>query len=115
MVLVLLGPADEDAAVAIHPGMGGLDDPASGAPAGCADLLGDLLAACTDVRCELVVADQLADLGVVIRLVQADALRLLYGWLGSLDRDRVERALQQLVIVAVRTVVIEPDRDACTL
>jgi hypothetical protein len=83
-----------------------------GAPtAGSADLLGDLLTARADVRGEVVVLDQLAGLLVVICLVQADALRLLYGRLGTLDRDRVERALQQLVIVAVRTVVIEPARD----
>jgi len=67
------------------------------------------------VRRELVVADQLTDGGVVIRLVQADALRLLWGRLRALDRDRVERALQQLVVVAVRAVVIEPDRDARAL
>jgi hypothetical protein len=70
-----------------------------------------LLAACADVWGEVVVLDQLADLGVVICPVQADALRLLYGRLWPLDRDRVERALQQLVVVAVRAVVIEPDRD----
>ena len=91
--------------------MGRFDDPASGAPAGCADLLGDLFAARTDVWRQLVVADQLADFGVVVGLVQADALRLLRGRLGTLDRDRVQRALQQLVVVAVRALMIEPDRD----
>jgi hypothetical protein len=95
--------------------MGGLDDPASGAPARRVYLFGDLLAACADVRREVVVTDQLADFGVVIRLVQADALGLLCGRLGPLDRDRVQRAPQQLVIVAVRAVVIEPDRDPRTL
>ncbi len=115
MVLVLLGPADEDAAIAVQPGVGGLNDPASGAPARRVDLLSDLLAACTDVRAEVILADQLTDLDVVICLVQADALWVLWGRLWSLDRDRVERAPQQLVVVAVRAVVIEPDRDARTL
>ena len=115
MVLVLLGPADEDPAVAVHPGVARLDDPAAGFPLGVVGLQVDLLAACTDVRRELVAAEQLADLGVVVRLVQADALRLLRGRFGPLDRDRVERALQQLVVVAVRAVVIEPDRDPRTL
>src|SRR5271170_6519223 len=115
MVLVLLGPADENAAVAVQPGVAGLDDPAACFPLGVLRLLLDLLAACADVRRELVVADQLADFGVVIGLVQADALRLLGRRLRALDRDRVQRPLQQLVVVAVRAVVIEPDRDPRSL
>ncbi len=95
--------------------MAGLDDPAACFPLGVVGLEVDLFAACADVRRELVINDQLADLGVVIRLVQADTLRLLRGRLGPLDRDRVERALQQIVIVAVRAVVVEPDRDPRTL
>lgn len=91
--------------------MAGLEDPASGAPPGGAQLVGDLLAAGADVRREVVVIDQLADFGVVVGLVQAEALRLLFGRLRALDRDRVKRRLQQLVIVAVGALVIEPDRD----
>jgi hypothetical protein len=93
----------------------GLDDPAACFPLGVVGLEVDLFAACADVRRELVINDQLADSGVVVRLVQADALRLLRGRFGPFDRDRVERALQQLVIVAVRALVIEPDRDPRTL
>jgi hypothetical protein len=115
VVLVLLGPADENAAVAVQPGVAGLDDPAACFPLGVVGLEVDLLAARADVRRELVVADQLADLSVVICLVQTDALRLLRGRCRSLDRDRVERALQQLVVVAVCAVVIEPDRDPRSL
>ena len=111
VVLVLLGPADEDAAVAIQPRVSGLDDPAPGAPTGSANLLGDLLTACADVRRQLVVGDQGANFGVVVCLVQADSLRLALGRPRTLDRDRVERSLQQLVIVAVRALVIEPERD----
>ena len=92
--------------------MAGLDDPAAGAPARRADLFGDLLAAGTDVRRELVVADEVADFGVVVGPVEAEALRGFWGRLGALDWDRVERALQEEVVVAVRTVVVEPDRDS---
>lgn len=95
--------------------MASLDDPAACFPFGVLSLLLDLLAACADVRRERVVTNQLADFGVVIRLVQADALWVLWGRFGPLDRDRVQRALQQLVVVAVRAVVIEPDRDPRTL
>ena len=38
-------------------------------------------------------------------------MRLLRGRLGALDRDRVQRTLQELVVVAVRALVIESDRD----
>lgn len=115
MVLVFLGPADEDAAVAVQPGVGGLDDPPPGSPPRSADLLGDLLAAGTDVRREVIAGNQAAGLGVVIGPVQTDTLRRLGRRLGTLDWDRVQRALQQLVIVAVRTLVVEPDRDARAL
>jgi len=71
----------------------------------------DFLAAGANVRRQLVAGDQVADFGVVVGLVQADPLRLLRGRFGTLDRNRVQRALQQLVVVAVRAVVIEPDRD----
>src|SRR2546427_11866060 len=92
--------------------MAGFDDPAAGAPAGGAGFELDLFAARADVRGEPVLADQLARVGVVVGAVEADALRLRGGWLGALDRDRVERALQQLVVVAVGALVLEPDRDS---
>ena len=115
MVLVFLRPADQDAAVAVEPAVAGLDDPAAGAPAGRADLFGDLLAAGTDVRRQSVVADERSDVGVVVGPVKAEALRRVRSRLGTLDRDRVERALQELVVVAVRAVVVEPDRDTRSL
>jgi len=65
------------------------------------------------VRRQLIPGDEVADLAVVVGAVQADALRLLGRGVRSLDRDRVERVLQELVIVAVRAVVREPDRDPC--
>ena len=115
MVLVFLRPADEDPAVTVEPAVAGLDDPASGAPAGSTDLLGDLFAAGADVRREFVVADEIADFGVVVGPVKAEALGLFGCWLGALDRDRVERSLQELVVVGVRSLVVEPDRDALPL
>ena len=115
MVLVFLRPADEDPAVTVEPAVAGLDDPASGAPAGSTDLLGDLFAAGADVRREFVVADEIADFGVVVGQVKAEALGLFGCWLGALDRDRVERSLQELVVVGVRSLVVEPDRDALPL
>ncbi len=92
--------------------MAGFDDPAAGAPAGRARLELDLFAAAADVVGESVLADQFARVGVVVGAVEADALRLLRGRLGTLDRNRVERALQQLVVVTVGTLVLEPDRDS---
>jgi hypothetical protein len=115
VVLVFLRPADEDPAVTVEPAVAGLDDPASGAPAGSTDLLGDLFAAGADVRREFVVADEIADFGVVVGPVKAEALGLFGCWLGALDRDRVERSLQELVVVGVRSLVVEPDRDALPL
>jgi hypothetical protein len=115
VVVVLLGPADEDRAVAVQPRVAGLHHPPSGAPSGGLRLVLDLLAAGSDVRRELVLGDGLARLGVVVGLVQADALRRLGRGVGPVDRDRVQRAPQQLVVVAVGAVVIEPDRDARAL
>ena len=92
--------------------MAGFDDPAAGAPAGAARLEVDLFAAAADVRGEPVLVDEFARVGVVVGAVEGDPLRLLRGRLGPRDRDRVERALQQLVVVAVGALVLEPDRDS---
>ena len=92
--------------------MAGFDDPAAGAPAGAARLVVDLFAAAADVRGEPVLVDEFARVGVVVGAVEGDSLRLLRGRFGPGDRDRVERALQQLVVVAVGALVLEPDRDS---
>ena len=115
MVLVLLGPANQDRPVAVEPGMAGLDDPAAGPPLGVVLLEVDLLAARADVRRELAILEQVADDREVVGLVETDTLRTLLGGFGALDRDRVERLLQQEVVIAVRTLVIEPDRDSGSL
>ena len=61
------------------------------------------------MRCEFAVLEQLANLLVVIGLVEAEALRISLDRFGALDRDRVKRALQQEVVVAIRAVVVDPD------
>jgi hypothetical protein len=53
VVLVLLGPADEDSPIAVEPRVGGLDDPPAGPPVGVGQLQVDLLAAAADVRGEI--------------------------------------------------------------
>lgn len=95
--------------------MTGLDDPPACSPVRVAGFEIDLLATRADVWCETAVFEQLADDGEVIALVQAKTLRVGLGWLGTLDWDRVERLLQELVIVAVRAVVSDPERDATCL
>ncbi len=75
VVLGLLRPADEQGAVAVQPGVGGLHDPAPGAPAGDVELERDLLAAAADVRSKSVAGEQLATLAVVVGCIVAEALR----------------------------------------
>jgi hypothetical protein len=115
VVAVFLRPADEDATVAVEPGVGRFYDPASGVPARDVELVGDLVAAGADVRRELIRNDELVALAVVVGLVKAEALWRLGCRLGPLDRDRVERRLQELVVVAVGALVCQPDRDAAAL
>lgn len=115
MVLVLLGPANQDRPVAVEPGVTCLDDPATGSPIGVALFEVDLLAAGADVWCEFALVEQVVDHREVVGLVEAEALGVGLAGLGALDRDRVERSLQQEVVVAVRTVVVEPDRDPRSL
>jgi len=115
VVLVFLRPADKDRAVAVQPRVARFDDPAACLPVGVADLEVDLFAAGADVRRELIVDDELVALAVVVGLVEAEALRRFRGRLGTLDRDRVECALQEQVVVAVGALVVEPDRDALRL
>jgi hypothetical protein len=115
VVLVLLAPADEQAAVAVHPGVARFDHPASGAPAGRVGLELDLLTARANVRRQPADSSELAGAVVVIAAVQAQPLGLRGRGLGPLDRDRVERRLEQLQVVAVGTVVRQPDRDSRAL
>lgn len=93
MVLVLLGPADEDSAVAVQPGVTCLGDPPAGLEVGVTGLEVDLFSAGADVRLETLGYHQLADVGVVIAAVQAQPLGLLVGGHRARDRDRGEGEL----------------------
>jgi hypothetical protein len=69
VVLGLLAPADQDRAVAVEPGVGGLDDPASGTVAGVAALVFAFVATRADVRPEAERLDLLAHGRRVVALV----------------------------------------------
>lgn len=70
VVLALLLPADQDAAEAVEPGVGALDDPAAGAEAGLVFERLRLLAAGVDVGGEAELGYELVDLGIVVALVR---------------------------------------------
>jgi len=91
------------------------DDPAARLPVGLVGFEVDLFSAGADVRRELVFLGEAADSGVVEGLVEAEPLGRFGGRLRTLDRDRVEGALQEEVVVAVGAVVVKPDRDALRL
>jgi len=112
VVVGLLRPADEQAAEAVEPGVGALDDPAAGSEAGLALERFLLLAARTDVGAEAERASELVDLGVVVALVQADALRIVVAGVRSLDQDALEGRAEELEVVDVGARDLEPDRDA---
>ena len=108
-------PAGEDAAEAVEPGVGALDDPAAGAEAGLALELLRLLAAGADVGGEAELGGELVDLGIVVALVQAEPLRLLRCRLGPLEWDRLDRGAGKLEVVQVRTRWRDRERDALAL
>ena len=91
VVVGLLRPADQEGAVAVEPGVAGLDDPAAGLPAWIAELLLDLVCTAADVGGEAVFGDELADPRVVVAAVETEALRTSPARFGPPDRDRVER------------------------
>ena len=99
MVFGFLAPADEEAAEAVEPGVGALDDPAAGAKAGLPFDRLRLLAAAADVRGERELVGEGVDLLVVVGAVEAEPLRLLLGGRGPLDRDRLDRRPGELVVV----------------
>lgn len=112
MVLGLLRPADEQAAVAVEPRVGAFDDPAPSAVVGLSpDRLG-LLPERADVGGEAELVHQLVDGRVVVALVQAEPLRASICRVRPLDRDRLDGCPEQLLVVAVGAVVGYPERDA---
>lgn len=112
MVLLLLGPADQDRPVAVEPRVTGLDDPAACSPVGAADLQVELFSSATDVWCEAAPFEQVANHGKVVGPVQAETLGAFLGCLGALDRDRLEGRLEELYVVAIGAQVRNPDRDS---
>ena len=108
-------PADEDAAEAIEPGVGALDDPAASAETGLALDRPGLFAAAADVGGERELRGELTDLVVVVGGVEAQPLRPSRGRLGPFDRDRLDRLAGELVVVQVRARRRDPDRDALAL
>ena len=93
VILVLLGPADENPAVAVQPGVTGLDDPAPRPPAGCSRFELDLFTACTDVWRVAVLDRQVTYRRRVIAAIEAQPLRTPGSRLGTLDRDAFEGRL----------------------
>jgi hypothetical protein len=115
VIVGFLRPADEEAAEAVEPGVGALDDPAAGAEAGLALERLRFLAAGADVRGEAELVDERAHLVVVVALVQAEPLRPLRSGLRPLDRDRLDRLSDQLEVVQVCARWRDPERDALAL
>ena len=68
-------PAGEDASEAVEPGVGAFDDPAAGAEAGLSFERLRFFAAAADVGGEGELVAELVHLGVVVALVEAEALR----------------------------------------
>jgi hypothetical protein len=108
-------PAGEDAAEAIQPGVGALDDPAAGAEAGLAFDRLRFFAAAADVGGERELRRELVHLRVVVALVEAESLRPLRSRLGPLDRDALDRGASELEVVQVCARRRDPDRDALAL
>jgi hypothetical protein len=108
-------PADKDAAEAVEPGLGALDDPAARPVAGLALERLCLLTARADVRGETELGGELVHLREVVALVETEPLRPLRGRRGSLDRDRLDRLAGELEVVQVRARRRDPERDALAL
>jgi hypothetical protein len=108
-------PAGEDAAEAIQPGVGALDDPAAGAEAGLAFDRVCLFASAADVGGECELRAEVAHLVVVVAAVEAESLRRLGCRRRPLDRDRLDRGAAELEVVQVRACRSDPDRDTLAL
>jgi len=112
VVVGLFAPADEQAAEAVEPGVGAFDDPAARAEAFLAFDLFLLFTAGADMPGEAELVEQLVDLGIVVALVQAQALGRLRGGVRTVDHDALQGRTEQLEVVYVRAGDLEPDREA---
>jgi uncharacterized membrane protein YqiK len=102
----------EDAAAAVHPTVGTLDDPPPGFEPRLA-LEGLLFfATCTDVGGESELAHDVAYLAIVIALVQAQALGFALGGRRALGHDVLQRFTRELHVVPVRPVNGRCQREA---
>jgi hypothetical protein len=90
VVLRFLRPTDEYGAVAVEPGVAGLDDPAPRSPSRRGSFELKLLAAATEVGCVAAAVRELVDPRVGVTAVEAEALRIVAGRRRPQDRDRVE-------------------------
>jgi hypothetical protein len=90
VVLGFLRPSDQERAVAVEPGVAGLDDPATGAPSRCGLFELELLDPAMDVGGVAANGREVTDPGVAVAAVETQALRTVRGRLGPRDRDRVE-------------------------
>ena len=91
VVLRFLRPADQERPVAVQPGVAGLDNPATRAPAWGVQLASDFLAAAADVRGEAVLVGELVHPRVVVAAVKVECLWPFRRWLGPRDRNGVKR------------------------
>src|SRR5438093_6364587 len=74
VVLGFLRPADQERAVAVEPGVAGLDDPAPRAPSRSGSFELELVGAAADVRAVAATGCELVDPWVGVTAVQAEAL-----------------------------------------
>ena len=91
VVLGFFRPADQQRAVAVEPGVAGLDHPTAGAPSRAGAFQLELVAAATDVRRVTAAGSELSDPRVGVAAVETETVRTLGRRLGPIDRDRVER------------------------
>jgi hypothetical protein len=109
IILRLFIPAHEQAAKAIHPGMRPFHHPAACFEPGFSFDGLDLFPAGANVCGKAEFAQDVAHLVVVIALRQAHPLRLLLGWLGTVDDDAFDGRPHQFHIVAIGSLNRETD------
>ena len=112
MVCEFLAPAGEEAAEAVEPGVGAFDHPAARSEAGLVFELLLLFAAGADMTGECELDQQLVDGGVVVALVEAKPLLAAAFGVRAGDQDAFEGGAEELEVVDVRAVDLEPERDA---
>src|SRR3954454_4023815 len=109
-----LGPADQDGAEAVEPGMGALDDPTP--RFGLDVTLGPgFLAAALQVQREAEFFGQGARLVIIEALIEAEMLRALPGRLGARHRNCLQGLAHQLVVVAVGAIDHHPEGYAAAV